>query len=138
MNRCWLVDECFATYRSVTEHRVELAEQPGVLLQNRVKIDRYNVLRRDVQQVGHFAFVVGNAPPVREVPATLRACLYVVVEKVPRLFRQLLRHFVILPGEKEIDKNIVKNRRIEGQMEFLGENSLEERESKDRESKIKQ
>lgn len=83
---------------------MELAEEPGVLLQNRVKIDRYNVLRRDVQQVGHFAFVVGNVPSVREVPATLSACLYIVVEKIPRLFRHLLRHFVILPKEERKER----------------------------------
>ena len=90
---------------------MELAEEPGVLLQNRVKIDRYNVLRRDVQQVRHPALVVGNAPPVREVPAALGACLYVVVEEIPRFFRQLLRHFVVLPGEEtEKSKNTVESR----------------------------
>ena len=42
------VNECFAAYRIVPEQSVKFAEEPGILLQNRIKVDRYYVLRGDI------------------------------------------------------------------------------------------
>lgn len=52
---------------------MKFTEKPRVLLQDRVQVDRYNVLRGNVKQTEHAVLVIPYAPPVGEVPATFGA-----------------------------------------------------------------